>query len=240
MISIQRGGRCRETFENPADPHHPYLYNPAQANRVALETVFASFACLCVWGCEGVKGWLPQLDFNFRVSFRICNGQNETIHIKFWTQKQLMNWHETSNRRRLRNFILYMNITQNCTWTSRKTVHEHHTKMYMNITQNCTWTSHKTVHEHHTKLHMNITQNCTWTSHKAVHEHHTKLHVNITQNCTWTSHKIVHEHHTKLYIRALFFMDMKICHSFKWTATRWRSLRFARQDISKDKHELTF
>lgn len=55
MISIQRGGGYRETFENPADPHQPYLYKLAQANRAALESVFASFVCEG-GGCEGVKG----------------------------------------------------------------------------------------------------------------------------------------------------------------------------------------
>ena len=58
MISIQRGGGCSETFENPADPHQPYLYKLVQTNRVALENVFASFACMCERAREGerVKG----------------------------------------------------------------------------------------------------------------------------------------------------------------------------------------
>jgi hypothetical protein len=49
MISIQRVGKVTEKhLKIQPDPHEPYLFRPAQANRVALESVFASFACMCV------------------------------------------------------------------------------------------------------------------------------------------------------------------------------------------------
>jgi hypothetical protein len=121
MISIQRGGGGRETFQNPTDPHQPYLYKQAQENRVALERVFASFVCMYVRvgrgdgvkGCRG-EGATSAIRFQFQSYSRIGNAQNETIRMKFSTPKQLISWYVASNRRRLRSFIQYMNIRQNC------------------------------------------------------------------------------------------------------------------------------
>jgi len=52
MISIQRdrvgGGFTEKPLKIQPAPHKPHLFKPAQANRVTLESVFASFACMCV------------------------------------------------------------------------------------------------------------------------------------------------------------------------------------------------
>jgi len=119
FIGERGSGGLQRNIWKSSRPTSTIFIQAGTANRVAFENVFASFVRMCVRvrGGEGVKGWLPQLDFNFRASSLVRNGQNETIRMKFSAPKQLMNWNEISNRRRLRSFIQRVNIRQNSTST---------------------------------------------------------------------------------------------------------------------------
>jgi hypothetical protein len=83
----------------PTHVNHIYISGHSQTGKPLKACLHLSCACVCGGGGWRGVGWLPQLDFTFRVFFRICDAKNETICMKFSTPKYLINLYKTCNRK---------------------------------------------------------------------------------------------------------------------------------------------